>query len=202
MVFGQDQKATIVGDQVRPIVWMAKIPTDPGVARGTLPGRGREAQQRQPLAVPGGDIPQSVPDLRQRAQVVMGLHQRLEALLLGRGDGLEDDLAKVNARGRRPQGTDALYTRTTGHGPELWATTGCNSESSLERFSPARQSWWLSIAGPSQGLIDNDHQIRRDFRDRHLRPSGGADGQRGRGVFHGKACGLSRGEVKMRTRSE
>ncbi len=61
MMFGQDQKATVVGDQVQPIVVMAKIPADPGVTHGALPGRRREAQQRQPLAVPGGDIPQGGP---------------------------------------------------------------------------------------------------------------------------------------------
>jgi hypothetical protein len=127
VVFGQDQQATVVGDQVQSIVVMAKIPADPGVTRGALPGRGREAQQRQPLALPGGDIPQGVPDLRQRAQVVMGRHQGLEARLLGRGDGLEDDLAQVHARGRGQQGTDALYTRTTGLCPEWRTTAGDNS---------------------------------------------------------------------------
>ncbi len=66
MMFGQDQKATVVGDQVQPIVVMA--------------------------------IPQGVPDLRQRAQVVMARHQALEARLLGRGDGLQDGLAQVQAR--------------------------------------------------------------------------------------------------------
>jgi hypothetical protein len=34
---------------VQPIVVMAKIPADPGVTHGALPGRRREAQQRQPL---------------------------------------------------------------------------------------------------------------------------------------------------------
>jgi hypothetical protein len=129
VVFGQDQKATVVGDQVQPIVLMAKIPPDPGITGGALPGRRREAQQRQPLAVPGSDIPQGVPDLRQRAQVVMGIHQRLEARLLGRGDGVEDDLAKVHVGGLGQRGTDALYPRRTGHCPAWLTTAGCKSES-------------------------------------------------------------------------
>jgi hypothetical protein len=58
VLFGQDQKAAVVGDQVQAIVLMAKIPPDPGVARAALPSGGRETQQRQPLTVPGGDIPQ------------------------------------------------------------------------------------------------------------------------------------------------
>jgi hypothetical protein len=59
-----------------------------------------------------------MPDLRQRAQVVMGIHQGLEARLLGHGDGMEDDLAKVHAWGLGQWGTEALYTRTTGYCPE------------------------------------------------------------------------------------
>ena len=47
----------------------------------------------------------------------MGRHQDLEARFLGRGDGLEDDLAKVHALGLGPRGTDALYTPATGYCP-------------------------------------------------------------------------------------
>jgi hypothetical protein len=98
VMFGEDQKPTVVGDQIQTIVLAAKFPADPGVARGTRPGRGREAQQCQPLSLPDGDIPQRVPDLRQRPQIVMGRHQALEARLFGRGDGFQDDLAQVDAR--------------------------------------------------------------------------------------------------------
>ena len=87
VVLGQDQKPAVVGDQVQAVVLVAKIPADPGVTRRALPGRRGEAQQRQPLPVPGGDIPQGVADLRQRPQVVMRLHQGLEAFLLGRSNG-------------------------------------------------------------------------------------------------------------------
>jgi hypothetical protein len=70
---------------------------DPGVRDCALPGRRGKTQQRLPLALPGGDIPQGVPGLRQCAQIVMGRHQALEARLLGRGDRLQDDLAQVHA---------------------------------------------------------------------------------------------------------
>ena len=88
MVLGQDQKPAVVGDEVQAIVLVAKTPPDPGVTCRALPGRGGEAQQGQPLAMPGGDIPQGVADLRQCSQVVMRLHQRLEAPLFGRRHGL------------------------------------------------------------------------------------------------------------------
>jgi hypothetical protein len=116
---------------------MAKIPSDPGVARGALPGRRRETQQRQPLALPGGDISQGVPDFRQRAQVVMGVHQGLEAHLLGCGDGLEDDLAQVHALALGLRDTEALFTRAAGQCPGSRTTAGWNSECGLARFSPA-----------------------------------------------------------------
>ncbi|WP_020503254.1 HsdM family class I SAM-dependent methyltransferase [Lamprocystis purpurea] len=85
-------------------------------------GTRREAQQRQPLALPGDDIPQRVPDLRQRAQVVMGIHQGLEARLLGRGDGFDDDFAEIHACALGQQGADALYTRAAGQCPESRTT--------------------------------------------------------------------------------
>ena len=88
MVFGQDQKPAVVGDQMQAVVLMAEIPSDPGVACGALPGSRGETQQGQPLLVPGGDIPQGVADLRQRPEIVIGLHQGLEALLFRRRNGL------------------------------------------------------------------------------------------------------------------
>jgi len=74
VVLGQDQKPTVVGDQVQAVVLVAEIPADPGVARRALPGSGGKTHQGQPLTVPGGDIPQGVADLRQRPEVVMGRH--------------------------------------------------------------------------------------------------------------------------------
>ena len=52
----------------------------------------------------------------------MGLHQGLEALLLGRGDGLEDDLAKVHARGLGQGDVEGLYTLLPGRCTESRAT--------------------------------------------------------------------------------
>ena len=65
VVSGQDQKTTIIGDQVQPVVLMTEIPTDPVVTGCTLPGGGAKVQQGQPLAAPSGHIPQGVADLGQ-----------------------------------------------------------------------------------------------------------------------------------------
>ena len=62
---GQDQEATVIGDQVQAIVLMTEIPTDPAVTSRTFPGRGGKAQQGQPLVAPSGRIPQGVADLGQ-----------------------------------------------------------------------------------------------------------------------------------------
>jgi len=92
MVLREDQKTRLIGDQVQPVVVVAKIPANPAIARATLQGRGREAQQCQSLRLVGGDIPQRVTDLWQRPQIVMCLHQRLEAVLFGRGDWAHDQV--------------------------------------------------------------------------------------------------------------
>jgi hypothetical protein len=73
------------------------------------------------------------------AQIDEGLQQQqrvAEARLLGRGNGLADDLAKVHVRALGQQETDPLYTRATGHCSALWTTAGGNGESWLERFRP------------------------------------------------------------------
>ena len=60
MGVGQDQEATVVGDQVQTVILMTEIPADPGIPRRTLPGGGGEAQQGHPHPVPGSDIPQGM----------------------------------------------------------------------------------------------------------------------------------------------
>jgi len=122
MVLGQDQKPAVVGDQVQAVVLVAKLPADPGVTRRALPGRGREAQQGQPLPVPGSDIPQRVADLRQRPQVVMRLHQGLETPLFVRSNGLQDDFSQVQTPGLGQMDVERLYTLLARHCPESRAT--------------------------------------------------------------------------------
>jgi hypothetical protein len=72
---GQDQEAAVVGDQFEPAVLVPEVPSNPLVARGALERRGREAQQRDPFLLVGGDVPDRVADLRQIAQVVVLRHQ-------------------------------------------------------------------------------------------------------------------------------
>ena len=60
MVLGQDQEARMVGNQMQAVVLEAKVPANPLIAGRALPGRGAEAQQRQPLLAPSRYIPQGV----------------------------------------------------------------------------------------------------------------------------------------------
>jgi len=138
MVFWQDQKATIVGDEVQAIVLVAKIPSDPGIPCRALPGRGREAQQCPPLAAPEGDIPEGVADLRQGSQVVMGVHQGLEARLLVGRNGLYSNVLEVQAPTLAPSDVEMRYTRLAGRCPKSGATACGYHEILLERFCPGR----------------------------------------------------------------
>ena len=96
MMRRQDQEAAVVGDQMETVVLITGRPANPAIPRRALPGRCREAQQGQPLRVMPRHIPQGMADLRQRPQVMMGLHQRLEARLIsGAINGTYGDLAKV-----------------------------------------------------------------------------------------------------------
>lgn len=70
VILGQDRKPAVVGDQVQAVVLVAEIPPDPGVARGALPGSGGKTQQGQPLAVPGGDIPEGVATAENGERIV------------------------------------------------------------------------------------------------------------------------------------
>jgi hypothetical protein len=77
MPVGQNQKTAIVGDQLEPviIILMVKIPADPPIAHRAFPRGRRKTQQRHPLLVIGGHIPQGMTDLGQIPQVMMRRHQ-------------------------------------------------------------------------------------------------------------------------------
>lgn len=94
--------SAIIGNQMQAVVLVTEIPADPAVPGRALQGRSGKAQQGQPLAAPGGDIPQGMTDLRQRPQVVMGLHHRLKARLFGGRCRLQNDLVKIQAPDSRP----------------------------------------------------------------------------------------------------
>ena len=75
MPIWQDQEAAVVGDQFESAILVPEVPADPFVARGTLERRCREAQQRDPFLLVGGDVPERVADLRQIAEVMVLRHQ-------------------------------------------------------------------------------------------------------------------------------
>ena len=92
---GQDEKAAVVDDQLQAAIALAKVPTDPAVARRALEGGGGKAQQRHPFLPPGGDVPERLADLRQSPQVVVLPHQFLVARLVAGPSGPDYDLTQV-----------------------------------------------------------------------------------------------------------
>ena len=95
----KDQIAGVRADQVQAVVLDSEIPTDPAVTRGTFQGRRREAQQRDAVAPPPRRVSvHRLTDLRQRAEVVMRLHQALECRFLVRRHGRDDHFHDVHRR--------------------------------------------------------------------------------------------------------
>src|ERR1700728_4429800 len=95
MPVGQDEKASVVDDQLQAAIALAKVPTDPIVTHGALEGRGGKAQQRYPFFPPGGNVPERLADLRQSSQVVVLSHEFLVALLVAGANGPDNDLTQV-----------------------------------------------------------------------------------------------------------
>src|SRR3989442_7820231 len=74
---------------------MVKVPADPLIAHRTFPGGGRKGQQRDPLIVISGHVPQGLTDLRQISQVVMLGHQLAVMPLFGALYHTHSDLVEV-----------------------------------------------------------------------------------------------------------
>ena len=62
MVLGENQKATIISNQMQAIILNPIAPTDPLITRRTLPRGGGKADECQPFIMMAGNIPQSMPD--------------------------------------------------------------------------------------------------------------------------------------------
>ena len=92
----QQHKPGVVRHQVQPPVLPAKVPPNPLIARSAFERRRREHHQGQPLTAPMGDVPNTLSDLRRRAQVVMRLHQRPETRLLVHRDRGHLHLAQLH----------------------------------------------------------------------------------------------------------
>ena len=62
---GENQEPAVVGNQCQSVIviLMMKIPADPLIAHGTLPGSRRKGQQRDPLILIGGHVPQGLTNL-------------------------------------------------------------------------------------------------------------------------------------------
>ena len=92
----QDEKAGIVGHQVQPVELVPNGPADPLVADGALPRSSGKTHQGHPVPLKAGDIPESVPNLRQGPKVVIGAHGVLKPRLLGGANRTNDNLVKAH----------------------------------------------------------------------------------------------------------
>ena len=118
----QDHKAAVVDHEFQPIKLMAKVPTNPAIAGGALPGAGGEAHQGEPLRAPNGDVPEGFADLRKRTQIVVLLHQILVTLGFGRANGVDADFSEIQCSCLRGSPRSAPYTAFGGRRPEIHAT--------------------------------------------------------------------------------
>src|SRR5579863_8304672 len=80
MGMGQDEKAAVVGDEVKALILQEWGPADKTVSRPALEGRRRPAKQGKPLSGALGHIAQRLPHPVREAQVVMPAHQLFPAL--------------------------------------------------------------------------------------------------------------------------
>ena len=91
---GEDQEARVVGDQVKSTELDAVLPADPAVARATLQRRSREHRKRQPAPPMVRDIAHRLAHPRNRAEIVVRLHQVAEAGLILRRHDVDRHLRK------------------------------------------------------------------------------------------------------------
>src|SRR5579863_9822957 len=91
MGMGQDEKAAVVGDEVKALILQEWGPADKTVSRPALEGRRRPAKQGKPLSGALGHIAQRLPHPVREAQVVMPAHQLFPSLPLPRENRPNDD---------------------------------------------------------------------------------------------------------------
>ena len=91
MGMGQDEKAAVVGDELKALILQERGPADKTVSRPALEGRRRPAKQGKPLSGALGHIAQRLPHPVREAQVVMPAHQLFPSLPLPRENRPNDD---------------------------------------------------------------------------------------------------------------
>jgi len=90
MGVGQDEKAVVVGDELKALILQERRPADKTVSRPALEGRRIPAKQGKPLSGALGHIAQRLPHPAREAQVVMPA-QLFPALPLPRENRPNDD---------------------------------------------------------------------------------------------------------------
>ena len=128
MPIGQNHKPAIVSDQFEPviIILMVKIPTDPPIPHCAFPRGCRKTQQRHPLLVIGGHVPQSVTDLGQISQVMMRRHQLAMKRLFAAFNGTDLHFVELQNRLFHLPMMTIGYTRLRERCPEVADTSLIN----------------------------------------------------------------------------
>ena len=111
MPLGQDEKTTVIDNQLQAVLLMAQVPTNPAIPGSALQGRRGKTQEGYPLIAPSRDIPERLADLGQRTQVMMLLHQFLVTLLFHWKNGPDKNLPQVQGSDLRKKNClGFLYT--------------------------------------------------------------------------------------------
>ena len=108
MPVGQNEKATVIDDQLEAVILMAEVPADPTISCSALQSRGGKAQKGYPLIAPEANVPEGFADLRQGAQVMMLLHQSLVTLFFERKNEPDKNLSKLQNGYPQMKYNDAL----------------------------------------------------------------------------------------------
>jgi len=159
MGVGQDEKAAIVGDEVKALILQERGPTDKTVSRPALEGRRMPAKQGKPLSSALGHIAQRLPHQAREAQVVMLAHQLFPALPLPRENRPNDDFLQETLMDPLKFHTRRL-THSQEQSPRKNEKTSITTTYLKHWRSPADLDGLLEIAAAGASLVD---QIRSEL---------------------------------------
>ncbi len=100
---GENQEPGVVRNQIQPVVLLVRFPSNPPVPRGTLERPILPGGQSQPHAPEQGHIPQPTPRETPEPEIMMRVHQPVEAWPFRRVDQTDRDIGQREALGRFPE---------------------------------------------------------------------------------------------------
>lgn len=92
---GEDQKAAVVCDEIKPLVVEVGWPSDPMVSWLALEGGGLPAYEGKPLVFPDGHIPQRRADHARKPQIMVLTHEGIPAFTFVGEDGPDNNLCQA-----------------------------------------------------------------------------------------------------------